>query len=85
MVLIYHELTKTLNRAGGVAVITMDIKGVSFRLKEYQNFEWLETLGTVFCAFDEQDSGGCRRAFKACDTHVSRFGESEFDKTSKPL
>ncbi|WP_284286351.1 serine/threonine protein kinase [Alicyclobacillus fastidiosus] len=42
---------------GVIPVITIDVNGVSFRLKEYQNFDWLKTLGKVFCVFDEQDSG----------------------------
>lgn len=36
---------------------TFSLDGVSFRLKEEHNFEWLRTLGKVFCVFDEQDSG----------------------------
>jgi len=45
------------NMIGGISVMTMKVNGVGFRLKEYQNFEWLQALGKVFCVFDEQDSG----------------------------
>jgi len=45
------------NRIGGIPVLTINVNGVCFRLKEYQNFEWLQTLGKVCCVFDEQDSG----------------------------
>ncbi|PZD97135.1 serine/threonine protein kinase [Paenibacillus sambharensis] len=30
---------------------------VSFELQEQHDFEWLQSLGTVFCVFDQQDSG----------------------------
>ncbi|WP_419883954.1 serine/threonine protein kinase [Peribacillus sp. B-H-3] len=36
-------------------VINLD--SVSFQLKEKHDFEWLRSLGKVFCVFDEQDSG----------------------------
>ncbi|MFC0301199.1 serine/threonine protein kinase [Virgibacillus soli] len=35
----------------------MTLDGISFRLKEKHDFEWLAMLGKVFCIFDEQDSG----------------------------
>ena len=33
------------------------LDGVSFQLKEKHDFEWLRSIGNVFCVFDEQDSG----------------------------
>ncbi|MFC5466074.1 protein kinase domain-containing protein [Lederbergia graminis] len=30
---------------------------ITFQLKEKHDFEWLESMGTVFTAFDKQDSG----------------------------
>ncbi|MDM5188861.1 serine/threonine protein kinase [Bacillus sp. DX4.1] len=38
-------------------LVTLTIDDVSFKLKEYQDFEWLIRLGKVFCVFDQQDSG----------------------------
>ncbi|QGQ93820.1 serine/threonine protein kinase [Paenibacillus psychroresistens] len=37
--------------------ITIKLNNISFQLKELQNFDWLTRLGTVFCVFDQQDSG----------------------------
>ncbi|WP_434752166.1 serine/threonine protein kinase [Paenibacillus amylolyticus] len=37
--------------------IVHEIDGVSFMLKEKHAFDWLMPLGTVFCVFDQQDSG----------------------------
>ncbi|CUH96640.1 hypothetical protein P22_2730 [Propionispora sp. 2/2-37] len=36
---------------------TIYLDQVSFELKKKQNFLWLKKLGTVFCVFDQQDSG----------------------------
>jgi serine/threonine-protein kinase len=36
-------------------IIRLD--NVSFQLKEKHDFEWLRSLGEVFCVFDQQDSG----------------------------
>lgn len=33
------------------------IDNVSFDLQEQHDFTWLQSLGTVFCVFDQQDSG----------------------------
>lgn len=30
---------------------------VTFQLQEQHDFEWLRSLGKVFCVFDQQDSG----------------------------
>ncbi|MDM5155116.1 serine/threonine protein kinase [Bacillus sp. DX1.1] len=38
-------------------LVTLTIDDVSFKLKEYQDFEWLIRLGKVFCVFNQQDSG----------------------------
>jgi serine/threonine protein kinase, bacterial len=40
-----------------IRVITIDISDISFPVKKYQNFDWLQTLGKVFRVFAEQDSG----------------------------
>lgn len=37
--------------------VVHEIDGVSFMLKEKHAFDWLTPLGTVFCVFDQQDSG----------------------------
>lgn len=37
--------------------ITTHIDGVFFQLKEQHDFEWLRNMGSVFCVFDQQDSG----------------------------
>ena len=39
----------------GSQIISLD--SVSFQLKEKHDFDWLKSLGEVFCVFDEQDSG----------------------------
>lgn len=38
-------------------MVTIHVDGVSFKLRETQNFLWLKEIGTVFCVFDQQDSG----------------------------
>ena len=38
-------------------LVTINIDQVSFKLKEKHDFEWLKQLGSVFCVFDQQDSG----------------------------
>lgn len=38
-------------------LVTINIDNISFRLQEIHNFHWLKEIGTVFCVFDEQDSG----------------------------
>ncbi|MBU3104524.1 serine/threonine protein kinase [Clostridium gasigenes] len=38
-------------------LVTINIDNTSFRLQKIHNFQWLKELGTVFCVFDEQDSG----------------------------
>lgn len=40
-----------------IDIITIHIDGVSFQLKEQHDFEWLKSMGNVFCVFDKQDSG----------------------------
>ncbi|PHB19209.1 serine/threonine protein kinase [Bacillus pseudomycoides] len=37
--------------------ITIHLVDVTFRLKEYQDFDWFLNLGKVFAVFDQQDSG----------------------------
>ncbi|EOP73524.1 hypothetical protein KOW_00934 [Bacillus cereus VDM006] len=37
--------------------ITIHLDDVTFRLKEYQDFDWLLNPGKVFAVFDQQDSG----------------------------
>ncbi|PDY46724.1 serine/threonine protein kinase [Bacillus pseudomycoides] len=37
--------------------ITIHLDDVTFRLKEYQDFDWFLNLGKVFAVFDQQDSG----------------------------
>jgi serine/threonine-protein kinase len=37
--------------------LTMSVDNISFQLKEFHDFKWLNSLGTVFCVFDQQDSG----------------------------
>ncbi|MDL4842410.1 protein kinase family protein [Aquibacillus rhizosphaerae] len=39
------------------SLITMTINKVDFQLQEEHNFDWLKQLGSVFCVFDQQDSG----------------------------
>ncbi|EFM11110.1 conserved hypothetical protein [Paenibacillus curdlanolyticus YK9] len=36
---------------------TFSFDGVTFQLQENHDFEWLRSLGKVFCVFDQQDSG----------------------------
>jgi serine/threonine protein kinase, bacterial len=38
-------------------LITLTLNNVDFQLQEEHNFEWLNQLGSVFCVFDQQDSG----------------------------
>lgn len=37
--------------------IRIKIDSVAFELQEQHDFTWIHSLGTVFCVFDEQDSG----------------------------
>ncbi|MFC9707438.1 serine/threonine protein kinase [Paenibacillus sp. NPDC056933] len=37
--------------------VQLELDGISFELKEPHSFEWITRLGTVFCVFDQQDSG----------------------------
>ncbi|WP_117170152.1 serine/threonine protein kinase [Paraliobacillus sediminis] len=37
--------------------ITLTLNKVEFQLQEKHNFDWLKQLGSVFCVFDQQDSG----------------------------
>ncbi|UOR12837.1 serine/threonine protein kinase [Halobacillus amylolyticus] len=37
--------------------VTVSLDDVTFQLQESHDFEWLRSLGHVFCVFDEQDSG----------------------------
>ncbi|WP_373605249.1 MULTISPECIES: hypothetical protein [Bacillus] len=37
--------------------VTIHLDNVTFQLKEYQDFDWLVSLGKVFTVFDQQDSG----------------------------
>ncbi|MBP0725467.1 serine/threonine protein kinase [Bacillus sp. RG28] len=34
-----------------------NVDNISFKLKKLHNFDWLCSLGKVFCVFDQQDSG----------------------------
>ncbi|GAB6453693.1 MULTISPECIES: hypothetical protein [Bacillus] len=38
-------------------LITLKLNKVDFQLQEEHNFDWLKQLGSVFCVFDQQDSG----------------------------
>ena len=38
-------------------LITMTIDKVEFQIQEEHDFNWLKQFGTVFCVFDQQDSG----------------------------
>lgn len=53
--------------------ITTHLDGVSFQLKEQHDFEWLRNMGSVFCVFDQQDSGNISFG-------VERDGEKVFVK-----
>ncbi|GKS13163.1 hypothetical protein YDYSY3_41630 [Paenibacillus chitinolyticus] len=37
--------------------IKFKIDPVSFELQDQYDFAWLSSMGTVFCVFDQQDSG----------------------------
>ena len=37
--------------------ITLTRNNVDFQLQEEHDFDWLSQLGSVFCVFDQQDSG----------------------------
>jgi len=37
--------------------VTFYVDTTSFQLKEFYDFKWLNSLGKVFCVFDQQDSG----------------------------
>lgn len=37
--------------------IKFNIDNVSFELQEQHDFTWIKSIGTVFCVFDQQDSG----------------------------
>ncbi|GEM_PF-4606263 len=37
--------------------IEFKIDKVSFELQDQHDFTWLQSIGTVFCVFDQQDSG----------------------------
>lgn len=53
--------------------VTTYIDGVSFQLKEKHDFDWLRSMGNVFCVFDQQDSGNISFG-------VERDGEKIFVK-----
>ncbi|MDA2355722.1 serine/threonine protein kinase [Bacillus cereus] len=38
-------------------LITLTLNKVDFQLQAEHNFDWLKQLGSVFCVFDQQDSG----------------------------
>ncbi|WP_219375087.1 serine/threonine-protein kinase [Bacillus mycoides] len=38
-------------------LITLTLNNVDFQLQEEHNFDWLKQFGSVFCVFDQQDSG----------------------------
>lgn len=40
-----------------INLITKTIDKVNFQLREDHDFNWLKSLGAVFCVFDQQDSG----------------------------
>ncbi|MFF2089878.1 serine/threonine protein kinase [Paenibacillus sp. NPDC058174] len=37
--------------------VVFSFDGVTFQLQEHHDFDWLRSLGKVFCVFDQQDSG----------------------------
>lgn len=37
--------------------VKLQLDHVSFELQEQHDFTWLQSMGTVFCVFDQQDSG----------------------------
>ena len=49
----------------GDRMVTIALDDVSFRLQDFQDFSWLKGLGTVFCVFDQQDSGNLSFGIKA--------------------
>ena len=38
-------------------MVNQGIDGIEFKLKEYQDFSWLNNYGTVFSVIDETGSG----------------------------
>src|SRR5699024_9138639 len=38
-------------------IVSQEIDGVSFKLKEKADFSFLSKFGRVFCVFDQNDSG----------------------------
>lgn len=38
-------------------LLTYNLNGVSFNLKEHFDFSWLQDMGRIFSVFDQQDSG----------------------------
>ena len=53
--------------------VKLEIDGVSFELNEKHNFDWIHSLGKVFCVFDQQDSGNIGFG-------VDKDGEKKFIK-----
>lgn len=37
--------------------VNLKVGSVSFNLKKFENFDWLNKIGQAFCVFDQQDSG----------------------------
>jgi len=50
--------------------IKYKIDNVSFELQEQHDFTWLQSLGTVFCVFDQQDSGNISFGIEKNDTKL---------------
>jgi len=50
--------------------IKYKVDNVSFELQEQHDFTWLQSLGTVFCVFDQQDSGNISFGIEKNDTKL---------------
>jgi serine/threonine-protein kinase len=44
--------------------VTVNLDGVSLKLKDNHDLDWLRNLGNVFCVFDQQDSGNLNFGIK---------------------
>jgi len=66
--------------------VMLTIDNVSFELQEQHDFTWLQSLGTVFCVFDQQDSGNISFGVESNGTKifVKYTGCKPMDFTGKP-
>jgi serine/threonine protein kinase len=76
----------SMNKKTNNCPVSITLDDVTFELQEPHDFSWLQSIGKVFCVFDQQDSGNiCFGVEKNSEKRFVKYaGSKPLDFSGKP-